>query len=232
MMDQMTAPEQTANDAADANDQQQDGGALAAGRAHLEGSKANDGDTKDNAAPETGSEPAPAGDAVTVKPKRTSSSKKTTSEKPKNAPAGRSRGAAADKLKASDKQPEQAPADNTVDTTGDSPSIMRGGTKNVKITEEIILSRGGLNTQREEPYPFTDLPMSVRLADGSFKGPSFFIPKSDNPDQCIATARKRFRAEGKTAFVTRKTEEIVEGQEAKGKQPGQRIWKVEKGLLK
>lgn len=108
---------------------------------------------------------------------------------------------------------------------------MRGGTKNVKITIRKVLSRGGLNTQRAEEYPFTDLPLSVKGTDGEPEGPSFFIPKSDNPDQKVATARKRFRGKD-VAFVTRKANEVVEGQEDKGVQPGLLIWKAKKGEFK
>jgi hypothetical protein len=107
---------------------------------------------------------------------------------------------------------------------------MRGGTKRVKIEVMEVLSRGGLNTRREEEYPFTALPMS-EVIDGKPKGPSFFIPKSDAPDQKVATARKRYRGKD-VQFVTRKHEEVVEGEEKKGKQPGLRVWKVPGGTLR
>lgn len=102
---------------------------------------------------------------------------------------------------------------------------LRGGAKKVKIEVMPVLSRGGLNVQREEDYPFNDLPFS-EVNGRDIIGPSFFIPKSDNPDQKVATARKRFRGKP-VQFITRKTSEVVEEEKDLGKQPGVRVWKVE-----
>lgn len=71
------------------------------------------------------------------------------------------------------------------------PMELRGGTKQVLITNEAITPRGGAPRQPEE-YPFADLQPAKKGPHG-IEGPSFFIPKSDNPDAKLATARKRYK---------------------------------------
>lgn len=75
----------------------------------------------------------------------------------------------------------------------------------VKIEIMTIPGRGGRPMQAER-FPFADLPLAVRKEDGSMEGPSFIIPKAENPDNVLAAARKRNK--GKT-FVSRKMGEDV-----------------------
>lgn len=71
----------------------------------------------------------------------------------------------------------------------------------VKIEVMAIPGRGGRPMQAER-YPFAELPLAQRMPDGKMLGPSFTIPKEENPDTVLAAARKRHA--GKT-FVSRKT---------------------------
>lgn len=97
------------------------------------------------------------------------------------------------------------------------PMEVRGGTKQVLITNEAITPRGGAPRQPEE-YPFAELQPAKKGAHG-IEGPSFFIPKDDNPDAKLATARKRYKDK---KFWSRNMMGKIDG---KGDEvPGMRIW--------
>lgn len=106
------------------------------------------------------------------------------------------------------------------DTTGE----LRGGTKQVLITEAKITGRGGRPAGIED-YPFGELTPARKQSDGSIVGPSFFIPESDRAAGKLAAARKRHReADGRPAlFWSRKTRERINGQGPEV--PGLRIWR-------
>lgn len=100
------------------------------------------------------------------------------------------------------------------------PAEMRGGSKQVLITEAVISGRGG-RPRGEEDYPFGML-QPARKVDGKIVGPSFFIPMTDSADGKLAVARKRYKAQG-AVFWSRKVFEQVDG---KGEPvEGLRIWR-------
>lgn len=99
----------------------------------------------------------------------------------------------------------KAPA---ADTAGE----IRGGTKQVLITEARIGGRGGRPAGVED-YPFGELTPARKEKDGTIVGPSFFIPMEDRAQGKLAAARKRHRdADGRPAiFLSRKTKERLNG---------------------
>ena len=99
---------------------------------------------------------------------------------------------------------------------------MRGGTKQVLISETRIAGRGG-RPRGEEEYPFSKLKPAKKNGDGSIVGPSFFIPDSDKAKGKLAVARKRERADGlPSLYWSRKVREAVNGEGPEV--PGLRIW--------
>lgn len=94
---------------------------------------------------------------------------------------------------------------------------MRGGTKQVLMTEVKLPGRGG-RPQGEEEYPFGDLPFAKKVG-GEIVGLSFFIPDADGPDSHLATARKRHKP---IKFWSRATMEKHDGAMTKGL----RVWKA------
>jgi len=103
-------------------------------------------------------------------------------------------------------------------------SEMRGGTKQVLMTEAVITGRGGRPAGVED-YPFGELPPAYKDADGTIKGISFFIPMTDKAEGKLAAARKRHRdADGNPAlFWSRKVFERVNGEGPVVE--GLRIWR-------
>lgn len=106
----------------------------------------------------------------------------------------------------------------------DSDVEMRGGTKQVLISEVAMTGRGGRPAGIEE-YPFGDLTPAHKTDDGKIAGPSFFIPSDDRAEGRLAAARKRHKdANGKPAlFWSRKRREQVNGQGSEVE--GLRIWR-------
>ena len=106
----------------------------------------------------------------------------------------------------------------------DAVSEMRGGTKQVLISEVAMTGRGGRPAGVEE-YPFGDLTPAHKTDDGKIAGPSFFIPSDDRAEGRLAAARKRHKdANGKPAlFWSRKRREQVNGQGSEVE--GLRIWR-------
>ena len=102
---------------------------------------------------------------------------------------------------------------------------IRGGAKQVLITEATISGRGGRPAGIEE-YPFGDLTPARKEADGSIVGPSFFIPLDDRAVGRLAAARKRH----KCLFWSRKVFEQVNGKGPKVE--GLRIWRGTPDLAK
>ena len=94
---------------------------------------------------------------------------------------------------------------------------MRGGAKQVLITEAVLEGRGG-RPRGEEAYPFGVLTPAVKR-DGKIVGPSFFIPMSDKANGKLAVARKRYPDH---TFWSRRCFEQIDG---KGEAvEGLRIW--------
>lgn len=95
---------------------------------------------------------------------------------------------------------------------------MRGGTKQVLITEVPMTGRGG-RPAGEEDYPFSKLTPAHKDGDGRIVGPSFFIPMTDSAEGKLAAARKRHKA----LFWSRKVTEVPEG--SRKAVEGLRIWR-------
>lgn len=111
------------------------------------------------------------------------------------------------------------------DTTAGSPAgEVRGGAKQVLITEVAMNGRGGRPAGIED-YPFGELAPAQKGADGKIVGPSFFIPLSDRAEGRLAAARKRHKdANNKPAlFWSRKRREQVNGEGPEV--DGLRIWR-------
>ena len=106
------------------------------------------------------------------------------------------------------------------DTVGE----MRGGAKQVLMTEAVLPGRGGRPAGVEE-YPFSQLTPAKKDADGQIKGMSFFIPLTDRAEGKLAVARKRYREEdGSPAlFWSRRVFEKVNGSGEPVE--GLRIWR-------
>jgi hypothetical protein len=113
-----------------------------------------------------------------------------------------------------DRQGATASGKGGDDTSGE----LRGGTKQVLITDAVIFGRGGRPRDPEE-YPFSALKPAHKDPDGRIVGPSFFIPMADRAEGRLASARKREKA----LFWSRKVKEQVNGRG----QPveGLRIWR-------
>lgn len=127
---------------------------------------------------------------------------------------------------------QQQSADPTIGKQGadaagvaHSESEVRGGAKQVLITEAKITGRGGRPAGIEE-YPFGELTPARKEADGSIVGPSFFIPMDDRAIGRLAAARKRH----KCLFWSRKVFEQVNGKGPKVE--GLRIWRGTPDLVK
>lgn len=104
------------------------------------------------------------------------------------------------------------------------PNEVRGGSKQVLITEVALTGRSGRPAGIED-YPFGDLTPARKEADGRIVGPSFFIPMSDKAEGKLAAARKRHREDdgSPAVFWSRKVYEQVDG---KGDLvEGLRIWR-------
>lgn len=143
---------------------------------------------------------------------------KKTRSKPATTGLGKQRQSAAD-APVIEKQGASASGKAT-----DQSTEMRGGTKQVLITEAVVTGRGGRPAGVEE-YPFGELAPARKEADGTIVGQSFFIPTSDRAEGRLAAARKRHReADGSPAvFWSRKCYEQVDG---KGDLvQGLRIWR-------
>jgi hypothetical protein len=92
------------------------------------------------------------------------------------------------------------------------PAELRGGTKQVLMTEAVIPGRGGRPAGIED-YPFGELPEAYKDENGTIKGVSFFIPLTDKAEGKLAAARKRHRdADGTPAlFWSRKVFQQING---------------------
>lgn len=106
----------------------------------------------------------------------------------------------------------------TGEANGSVAGEMRGGAKQVLITEATLTGRGGRPAGIEE-YPFAELTAARKETDGRIVGPSFFIPMNDRAEGRLAAARKRHKA----LFWSRKVTEAVNGKGAKVE--GLRIWR-------
>lgn len=156
----------------------------------------------------------------------TNQTTKTTRRKtPAKAPARGRQQQAADA--AIGKQGAETSGKTTNDAAGKTAAGMeiRGGAKQVLITEATISGRGGRPAGIEE-YPFGELTPARKEADGSIVGPSFFIPLDDRAIGRLAAARKRH----KCLFWSRKVFEQVNGNGPKVE--GLRIWRGTPDLAK
>lgn len=95
---------------------------------------------------------------------------------------------------------------------------LRGGTKQVLITEAVMVGRSGRPAGVEE-YPFGELPPAYKDENGQIVGLSFFIPMTDKAEGKLAAARKRH----KCLFWSRTVFEQVNGKGPKVE--GLRIWR-------
>jgi len=95
---------------------------------------------------------------------------------------------------------------------------LRGGTKQVLITEAVMVGRSGRPAGVEE-YPFGELPPAYKDENGQIVGLSFFIPMTDKAEGKLSAARKRH----KCLFWSRTVYEQVNGKGPKVE--GLRIWR-------
>lgn len=138
--------------------------------------------------------------------------------------------AAAPNSKPVKKEPaQQQPAAKARKKQGASTAAPKALTRQVLLQEMEVPGRGGRNVQ-PELYPFRSMPFA-EMRDGKIVGKSFFIPESEHPAQVVASGRKRHRGLP-VKFFTRRTSEVVEGQEELGEQKGLRVWKVTPEMVK
>lgn len=152
----------------------------------------------------------------------TAPKKAPAADKTVTAPAGAKRGAGRQKQDAgAPATPSPKQGATTAGKVG-APPELRGGIKNVLITEEAIGSRGG-RKGLPEAYPFDIIAPARKNDQGHIVGQSFFIPDTDNGASKVAAARRRH----KTLFWTTKTKAVVDGKEVEGI----RVWRGTENLM-
>ncbi len=127
---------------------------------------------------------------------------------------------AAPKKVATNGQTQDKGADSGKQGDNSTMNELRGGTKQVLITEATMSPRGGAPSQPEE-YPFSALEPARKTPNG-IAGPSFFIPSTDKPEAKLSTARKRHKG---VKFWSRNVEEEINGQLTQG----MRVWRAPAG---
>ena len=105
-------------------------------------------------------------------------------------------------------------------TNGQQPNNKPAGERPQVVIEEYSIPNRGATQLAEETWPFGELKPSVRdETTGEFRGPSFFIPESENPEAQLASARKRHKG---VSFISRKmTAKVGEEENVKGV----RVWR-------
>lgn len=95
---------------------------------------------------------------------------------------------------------------------------LRGGTRQVLITEAVMEGRSG-RPAGEEEYPFSMLTPATKGKDGKIVGPSFFIAGKKRAEGILAAARKRHKA----LFWSRTVHDSEDGKSEPTE--GLRIWR-------